>query len=157
MRANRWQVYSYLLHVVLDNAEIQGHRKSFSLRDTEPTRYQINEPEAYHILKDLNTSGILSRAEGHCRKWNLTNIVRERLAKIPSEQRFIIAKKMENALTNELVLRFKFHDLIRQRVYEAFGFDSTDILTFERLYSGQSRTENEIGNAENAQNQTKEA
>ena len=44
---------------------------------------------------------------------------------------------METALSNELVVRLKFHEIIRERVYEAFGFDSTDIMTFERLYSGQ--------------------
>ena len=141
MRANRSQVYSYVLHVVLDNATIQGLRKSFSLRDTEPEKYHVSEQEAYRVLKDLSMSGLICRADGHPRKWTMSKTGREHIGKIPYEQKYIAARKIISALFQELVLKFAISDVTKKRVYEAFGFSSSEVLTFEQLYSGKENSD----------------
>jgi hypothetical protein len=126
-RCSRWQIYNYVIHVVLDNASIQGSRKSFRLKNTHPENYSISFSEAYRILLDLSAAGIFTRLENHPRKWRMSEWFRERISQVVFEQRKVIAERLTDAIKTELLCKIENDRDIKQKMLDALGFTETEM------------------------------
>jgi hypothetical protein len=127
-RCSRWQIYNYVLHLVLDNSAIQGKRKSFRLKNTNPEEYNLSFSEGYRILKDLSEAGIFTRLENHRRRWIMSEWFRERLSQVVFEQRKLIAERLTMAIKDEIVFSIKNDERIKRELLGALGFSETEIV-----------------------------
>lgn len=121
-RCERRYIYSYLLHVVFDNPEIQGTRKSFRLGDTRPDKFNISNQAAFHVLRDLKSISVLEQCPNHPRKFRLSEYTRTNLAHFSIDERHVIGQRLLETMANEIVFRFRMNDTIKRQIYEDLGF-----------------------------------
>jgi len=123
-RAPKYQIVAYELHVLLDNPQIQGSRRSFRLKDTGYEKYGLSSRAAYHILANLREGGYLQGAENHKRKWLLGSHFKERLTGITLENKKVMYKQFVKALYEDGKFQFAcaFNEYVKDKILDAFGF-----------------------------------
>jgi hypothetical protein len=135
-RCSRWQIYSYVIHVVLDNSKFQGKRKGFRLKNTNPEEYSISFSEAYRILKDLSEAGVFTRLENHRRSWRMSEWFRGRLSHLEFEQRKVLAQRLHDVVQKEIVYRIKANPAVKEQILDAVGFSKSEMQHFQLIEEG---------------------
>lgn len=120
-RANRSKIFSYLLHVVLRNAEYQGKKKSFNINDTKYEEFGICKGEAWKVMRELSLTGAFQKAVSHPRKWSITEDFRQRLTETKYEQLEVVAEKLSDVFRQDLAIKLSKSNLMDEQVAEALG------------------------------------
>jgi len=121
-RARRSALYSFVLHLALDNREVQkGRKKTFSLSDTGYERFGLAPQTAGLVLKTLAEIGVIGKGDKHPHLWHFSQELRDRLSKVQFEEKRLLAETLNEQLENDIVVRIKGTSLYAPQIAEALG------------------------------------
>jgi len=121
-RARRSALYSFVLHLAIDNREVQkGKKKTFRLSDTDYERFGLAPQTAGLVLKALAEVGVIGKGDKHHHLWHYSPELRERLSGVMFEERQRLAEELNGRLMNDTIIRIRGSNIYAGQIADALG------------------------------------